>query len=767
MSPHPEPVLQTLLVICSLAAACAVARAADLVLVDNGTPKSMIVAADNLSPSEAWAVEEFQRFVKEMSGAEVPRFTPEKVPAGDRRVHILIGHETVKARHPEIKLDDLGKEGYLIKTAGAELLVAGGKLRGTMYGVFTLLERFGCRWWTPTESFIPRKKTLAVPPIDLRDVAVVEYRDMLYNERYLPEFKAWCARNKINGMGWRDTEEKYGGRFFFRPRSLVHSYRELLDASKMEIKPEMWALRGGQRTKSQPCLTNPDVAVALTQGVLNLYREYPHTEFVAVGQQDNNNYCQCEACADLGKREGSMAGPAIALANRIAEAVEKEIPHARILAPAYSWTRPPPKTIRPRHNVMIIFCPLSSSFAHPIVDGSTEQNRELKQYFEGWSRIADSMLIWHYSGNRGHYLMPHPDLDSLVANIKYFVKGKARGIFVQGTHNGRSTDLVQLHMWLIARLLWNPEADGKALITEFVKGYYGSAGPAILRYIDLIHEPARKGTFHLGRRSQMHLPFVTPEIIANAEEILREAERLAQGDPVTMKRVRHVHMGVWYVLMKRGPHSATWKAVEKRVGRLDVEQVAANLAGVIKQWGVNTVADYEPVGPFLEWLKDYPDFIKKKGQVLPPELQEKDPATFRVIQARQLDSGMLKSAWWKRMEGAADGWVLACPSARWYVQHVFSPYDECAGAKRFKLFIRVRGGEASGREGAAFVCGAGSDRIEVSADQLADGKFHAFEVGELDAADRMRMYIALTRPSAVKEVYLDCLWLQPVGGHAE
>jgi hypothetical protein len=41
-------------------------------LVENGDPRTRIMVADDAPPAERYAAEELQRFLREMSGAEVP-----------------------------------------------------------------------------------------------------------------------------------------------------------------------------------------------------------------------------------------------------------------------------------------------------------------------------------------------------------------------------------------------------------------------------------------------------------------------------------------------------------------------------------------------------------------------------------------------------------------------------------------------------------------------------------------------------------------------
>ena len=56
-----------------------------------------------------------------------------------------------------IDIASLGKEGYVIRTVGNDLLIVGGALRGNLYGVYGLLEdHMGCRWFTPDCSRIPK-----------------------------------------------------------------------------------------------------------------------------------------------------------------------------------------------------------------------------------------------------------------------------------------------------------------------------------------------------------------------------------------------------------------------------------------------------------------------------------------------------------------------------------------------------------------------------------------------------------------------------------
>ena len=726
-----------------------------------------VVLSKDASPSEKWAAEDLAAHLKLMTGKNYIIYPAESGVLPEKA--IIVGDSpAARALGVTADLKKLGNDGFMIKTPGSRVVIAGGKKRGTMYGVYELLEKLGCRWWTPSESTIPKLKELQIPKLDIVQVPKLEYRDMMYSESFSAEGRLWYARNKVNGMAWDDAEgmEKLGGRYLVSG-NLVHSYVELLKASGDELKPEMWALRGGKRMlERQPCLSDPAVLAAIVKSVVKQYKVNPELEFVVVGQNDNGDYCTCEKCAALDKAEDSHSGQVIAFANKVAEEVEKQIPGARISTAAYSWSRKPPKNIKPRANVLIVLCSIECDFAHPFAAASNPENKQFKEDIEGWGKIAEKLFIWHYSGNRDHYLMPNPELDALAPNIKFLADNRAAGIFVQGNHVGRGTDLVEYKMWAWAKALWDPEADNAALLKEFCAGYYGKAAGPILKYIDIIHAYGRKNDYHLGRRVELSAPFLAPSIICDAEQALREADKLAAGDPLLEKRTRHAHMAVRYVIAKRSPAGPTWAMLQEKLGKIDLKDIYTNLAQTVREYRINLLNDPDKVEPFLAWLKDYAGQVMKSGIPLPPELKEKGAKSSVLLQACQLDR---RSAWWEKMEDAADSWICAVPGyGGWVLGHSFGR-EEIVPGKKYKVFVRVKGLEKS-TEGLGFECGfyfgktgKGNMSNKIKAAELADGKFHAVEIGSVTFPAEGTpggFWFDLPRGGSLSKVYFDCMWLE-------
>ena len=63
----------------------------------------------------------------------------------------------------------LGEEEWIIRTVGQDLVLTGGRPRGTMYAVYEFLERqVGCHWLDRETEIVPSRPTLAVDALDVR-----------------------------------------------------------------------------------------------------------------------------------------------------------------------------------------------------------------------------------------------------------------------------------------------------------------------------------------------------------------------------------------------------------------------------------------------------------------------------------------------------------------------------------------------------------------------------------------------------------------------
>lgn len=743
------------------------------VLTEDGQARCVIVAAEGLSPSENTAIKQLGQYITAMSGLPGLRIiTPDQAQSLSAKTKLVVGYKTVKQLYPEVSLDDLGTDGFVLKTVGDALLIAGGEKRGTMYAVFDLLERLGCRWWAVGATDIPKRETLTVTSLDVREVPVLEYRDMLYGDRpYLSDDENGSQlyiHNKVNGFNYKQNPEELGGRVNFAA-NLVHTWAGLmkpvgdLDCS-FKTHPEYWALVGGRRRDTQPCPMNTNVFEIMKANVIKQLTDHPDYEFVVVGQEDNKLYCQCDECKALAEKEESPAAPGLVLANKIAEVVEQRFPGKWVMAPAYTWSRKPPKTIIPRNNVGVTLCSIECDFNRPLEEGSTPANKEFAEDIVAWGKISPKLYIWDYTTDFTHLLMPFPNLDAIVPNIRFLVNHGVKGILEQGSHSTAGAEFSKLRMWVLANALWDPvHADGQALIKEFLDGYYGPAGTAIQNYINFIHTPGRANPgISATCYSLLDSAWLTPEIIAGSEALLREAELAVRDNPLLLARVKHAHMPIWYMLLKRGPQSKTWAATVAKVGTLDIVAMAENFSKVVAENNITQFSEGESIRNLVDWVNDYATLAVQSAPV-PPELKNVDPQTYRLIQACQMDK---RGRWWVRHPGASDGWVSEVVSLGWLVTFQFSPFEDVVPGKTYKLFARIQPSESN--SATAVQCGL-YDPVtkkgptkKMSAADFPDEEFCAIEICEFTATEAPGFFwMSLINESSPK-LFLDCLWLVEV-----
>ncbi len=544
------PLLRTigysLLVYVSIA--LAVTEDKTLVLIDNDRSDYVIVLPAQATPPLQQAAAELQQFLWEMTGVRLA-IASDASPVTAHEI-LLGGTNRLSLLGVNIPWHDLGEEGYVLKTVGAYLLIAGSDKRGTLYGVYGLLEdHLGCRWFTPTVRTIPKTRRLMVPSLDEKRIPVLEYREPFVYDCFDGD---WCCRNRMNSSTGR-LEEKHGGKVRFGDGMFVHTFNTLLPPGEYFAKhPEYFSEIDGRRQGefSQLCCTNDSVQEIVTRNVLAAIRRDPQAFVFSVSQNDWAQYCQCRRCQALAEKEGSQAGPLLLLVNHVAERVENEFPGKAIETLAYQWSRKPPRTIRPRANVIIRLCSIECSFSEPLT-GSFPANQAFAEDLEGWAQVSDRLWIWDYTTSFSHYLTPFPNLRILDDNIRFFIRNNVRGIFEEDNYQSPGGELSPLAGYMMAKFLWNPEYDENAAMNEFLQAVYGPAARPIRQYIDLLHDRAEKDTAHLTIGAGPFETFLSAELLHKADMLWQKAEASVAEDAEKWQRVRTGRMSLDYVFLER------------------------------------------------------------------------------------------------------------------------------------------------------------------------------------------------------------------------
>jgi len=530
----------------ALAAAVFVSTASALTLAKDGASDYVIVVADGAIAPERTAAQELQDHLAAVTGVTLP--IVEESDATPETKQILIGpSKRLIAAFPELDLDALGHDGIVIRTAGDTLYLAGGRPRGTLYAVYTFLEDVvGCRWWTSAEQYIPSRPVLEVPVLDTVYAPALRYREAFYRDALNGVF---AARNKCNGHH-DGVPEEYGGHY--KILGWCHTFYQLLPPEKyFGDHPDWYSELNGQRVgeHAQLCLTNDAMRAELTKNALEWIRKDPSAGMISITQNDCGGNCQCANCAAIEQEEGAPSGLLVRFVNAVAEDIEKEFPDVLVETLAYQYTRKAPVNERPRDNVVIRLCTIECSFSEPLA--TAPRNSDFRRDMEAWSAIAGKLYVWDYVTNFRQYLLPHPNIQSLAPNIRFFVANNCIGLFEQGDSQSSCGEFVEMRAWVLAKLMWDPSREPNALIDEFLAGYYGPAAWPLRRYIDRMSDAVSRADVHFGCFQDTTAAWLGIDDLNAAEVDFDAAEAAVKGEPVLEARVRRARLPLTYAWLNR------------------------------------------------------------------------------------------------------------------------------------------------------------------------------------------------------------------------
>lgn len=495
-----------------------------------------IVIDGDASPSENHAAHELQHHLQLATGIRLP--IVDKVSRPDRHVFVGPGR-AMRDSAVGFSTEKSGPEDLRIVVRDENMAIAGGRPRGTLYGVYTFLEdHVGVRFLTHDHTHVPQvAKNHLVGPIDRCYHPPLGFRWSYYGENSAQP--AFATRRRINTIS---DDSKLGGK---TGRSLVnHSFGKHIPSAKFgKEHPEFYCEIDGRRRAvveddwrdNEPCLSNPDVLDIVTASVLAELRANPNAENVSVSQNDNDKYCRCSKCAAIDAREGTPMGTLLTFVNAVADRIATEHPNVKVGTLSYWYSRRPPQTIRPRPNVQIQLCSIECCLLHPIDDPNCPVNAQFCADLKRWGTLSDDIAIWNYNTNFSNYLLPCPNLRVIEPNIRYFVANQAKGAFMQAAGNTTGTELSDLRNYVISGLLWDPSRSGQGLIDEFLDLHYAEAAPPIRRFIELVHDHSEASGLHKNCFGTARDFGIDESIARSGLDAFAEALKLANSDTVRQR----------------------------------------------------------------------------------------------------------------------------------------------------------------------------------------------------------------------------------------
>ncbi len=486
-------------------------------------PNYVLLVPETNAEPESEAVRLLAEYYQKVTGMEIAI----KSSAGPEEKFISIGKGLVADQWKDSLLH-LHEDGFIIGVKNGNVTIAGNNPQADIYGVCTFLEEhFGVIKLTATEDFIPELNSIKIKDGFQQYEPAFDFRRMLFPVRSDEAYRHWYKLDELDDWGM-----------------FVHTFQHLISPEVyFEEHPEYFSLISGRRLRdAQLCLSNPEVIQLLIQNLGKEMAKKPNMQYWSVSQNDAINYCECDQCFALYEKYGTISGAYIQMANDIAMAY----PDKQISTLAYQYTRSAPQNIRPLPNVNIMFCSIECNRSMPLSED--ERSADFVKDMQDWAALTNNIFVWDYVVQFKNYLTPFPNFHVLQPNIQFFKDNNVNMMFQQGS-GGNWSDMAELKQYLIAKMLWNPDADVEALTDKFLKAYFGPAAEHIRSYFDLTHKELKKHAKEefldiYGFPMNYTDSYLTPELMEQYKSFMDKAEAAVKDDEILLQRVQRTRMPV-------------------------------------------------------------------------------------------------------------------------------------------------------------------------------------------------------------------------------
>ena len=715
-----------------------------------------IIASPEWTAPERQAAQDLRMYLREITGGEIPLVTAAKKAP---RIHVGLT-PAVRGLLPAVDLDVLRPDEIIIQRVGGDLVLTGERPRGSVLAVYTFLEDMaGVRWWTSTDRRVPHRANLALGNWSHRYAPPFRIRDLYYHD--VTANPAFAVQLRLNGQ-YSHLPEEYGGPV--RGLGGGHTYWQLLPQKEyFDSHPEYYAQFGGKRqrvthpVKTALCLTNRDMRKELIRRASERLRRNPKNHHISVSQGDTFNYCECTACREFVKAHGTPADLVLDMVNQVADELRKEFSDVLVDTFAYQYSQAPPKTVKPRPNVLVRLCSIRANFALPL---RSEANRSvIGADLRGWSKLTRELGLWNYVANYRRSVFPLPNIRHQADDLRFFAENKVGWVFEQGENwTGRAGELVELRAWLLGHLLWNPYLDQEALINEFLSGFYGPAAPHIRGYIKLLHdEMARHPEVSLQPyRSGTQEDWLSFRKLLEARECMGSARQAVATDPKLSARVRRAGLSIDFLLLARPELSEAGKLLgAHEIPELDFAALLDDSLALAKASGLKRFAEGGS-GGFEEMLRSNirtPDGIPELCRGLKPK-------DYVIISSWDFELANLNSQVFAQADPKASSgqsWRMPTTHKNWSIAYRF-PFVTTTDT--WLPYAAVRCDAVGAALGDAFEFGhyhsTRSGHVDIPAEKIAGKTFHYVPLKPIVPIPRMTLYLAPDKGNpTVPQVYVD------------
>lgn len=408
---------------------------------------------------------------------------------------------------------EYGIENFNIKTHDRGITITGGKYRGCLYGVYTLLEEYiGVRFYykfgaNPDHGDYSQTYTYAADEIKINADSIDYYGEgSIISRCGYSDYPYFSPALKYNGPMYNRGEQSTYNDALYGTYGVAGNVTHGLHSIYFP-GDDFGEWDPNYEKGKNPCFTNEDLFDELCRRVIadldhrvNDLGETPLKErymcCIDIAQLDTSSFCMCDDCMDVYKEEGATSGTIIRHANKMVEFLS-DTPYSEVNVGcfAYFGTTKPPKKTKPDDKVIVNYCFYVSDDGrsmicanHSLGDPECETNKKFTDLYEQWCEISKNTYIWYYPTMAYYFANTTQDIFKIHGDIQYLANCGTYGIMAL-QDNIENTRNYFIKWYMVQRMMWDADMTYEEYtdyLKEFLYLNYGDGYELVYDYLELM-----------------------------------------------------------------------------------------------------------------------------------------------------------------------------------------------------------------------------------------------------------------------------------------
>jgi|GEM_PF-1728430 len=515
-----------------------------ITVASSGKSSYAILISPHAGEVETFAAQELRKYLQLMTGAKLPISTT-------RTNHYIAVGKTDASRDIEVPSRYEGDDAFRMVTRNANLILKGATARGSLYAVYTFLEKHGCWWFAPaTAAFnghselVPRHTELAVAPLDVTSQPAMKYRiqdaDQGRGLKSPGDWLAlidWMGKNRFNTLAMfidkyeanRETIDRELARRGMQAEVGKHpvTFYFLPPERYFQSHPDWYGMVNGQRATHagrRPVMfetANPQAVATFEANVVAYLKKRPEIRVFQLWPPDGCIWSESPEARALGSPSERMR----LLVGSLSRAFDAAGLKPRVEFLAYQGYTQPPKNMNFPKETIVDFCPIRRTYEFPLDDAAVPENRKLNADLRGWlARFPGQVREYSYYARYRWCSLPVVLPTEIGQDMKYWRRIGEVGASIY-SEPGNWLALEVNHL-AFARALWEKDFDAEGWYRRYLRARFGNAAGPMERYFSL----GTRITFGAlaTRRLTGRLSSYNP-LLAQARQAMHEASASASG----------------------------------------------------------------------------------------------------------------------------------------------------------------------------------------------------------------------------------------------